>query len=99
LFLHRLSPDNGFQNRSFLIFRVQRVLSSLAGGKLASQLGVAWPQSSDKGYSSRPYGSRTALPTRRIRVKESELLYDWLFTANLGVKPLEAQDQSLSVSN
>jgi hypothetical protein len=28
---------------------------------------VAWPQSSNKGYSSHPYGSRTALPNHRLK--------------------------------
>jgi hypothetical protein len=32
-----------------------------------SQLDVAWIQSSNKGYSSRPYDSRTALPNRCLK--------------------------------
>jgi hypothetical protein len=59
--LHRLSPGNGSQRRTFPSFRVPRLRSSLAGAYLTTQLGVAWLQSSNKGYSSRPYSTKTAL--------------------------------------
>jgi hypothetical protein len=101
LCLHRLSPGNSLQRRSFLSFRVQRILSSLAGGKLTSQLGVAWLQFSEKGYSSRPYGSRNTLPTRRLRVRVRVTLRLEVYrqSVRLGVKPLEVHNQSLSLSN
>jgi hypothetical protein len=64
-------PGNGFQRRSFLSFRVQRLLSSLAGVCLTFQLGVAWPQSSKKGYNSRLYGSQRALFNRCLKTPYS----------------------------
>jgi hypothetical protein len=38
---------------------------------LQTPLVVAWLQSSNKGYSSATYGSRTALPNRRIDTDSS----------------------------
>jgi hypothetical protein len=61
LCLRRL-PGNGFQRRSFLSFRVQRLLSSLVGVSLTSQLGVTYSQSSKQCYNSHPYGLQTAFP-------------------------------------
>jgi hypothetical protein len=51
LCLHGL-PGNGFQRYRFLNFHVQQLLSFLAGDNLASQLGITWSQSCNKGYSS-----------------------------------------------
>jgi hypothetical protein len=72
--LHRLSPGNGSQRRRCLRFHVPRLRSSLAGAHQTTQLGVAWLQSSMKGYSSRPCGSRTALPNRLLK---TVLLCPW----------------------
>jgi hypothetical protein len=59
-------------------------LSLLAGSKFTSQLGVAWLQSSDKGYSSRPYGSRTA--SSLLRVTTSLSCSNWTSTIIVLVK-------------
>jgi hypothetical protein len=86
---------NGFQCRRFLSFCVQWLPSSLAGGNLTSQLGVVRTQSSNKGYSLRPYDSRTALPnvisrlltrdyTSRITVTHKLVFPVTVFTALLG---------------
>jgi hypothetical protein len=64
LCLHQLSPGNSSQHR-FLSFCVLWLRSLLDCAYLTTQLGVAWLQSSIKGYSSRHYNSRTdctALP-------------------------------------
>jgi hypothetical protein len=44
-------------------------------GVLQPPLVVPWLQSSNKGYSSHPYASRTALPNRRLKIV---LLFPWL---------------------
>jgi hypothetical protein len=71
---------NGFQRYSFLTFRVQQLLSLLAGGYLTSQLGIAWSQSSNKGYSSRAYSSWTAFPNCCLKTPDS---YDYTITHRL----------------
>jgi hypothetical protein len=67
LCLYGLSPGNGSQRRRSLSFHVSRLRSSLAGASLTSQLGIVCSQPSNKGYSSRLYGSRTAFPNRRLK--------------------------------
>jgi hypothetical protein len=46
---------------------------------LQTTLVVAWLQSSNKGYSSRPYGSRTALPNRLRTMKDLSFPRRWLW--------------------
>jgi hypothetical protein len=60
--LHWFLPGNGSQCRRLLSFCV---LTS--GTCLTTQLGTAWLQFSDKGYSSHPYSSRTACPNCQLR--------------------------------
>jgi hypothetical protein len=74
LCLHQLSPGNSSQRCRFLSFRVPRLQSSLVGAYLTTELGVAWFQSSIKGYSSRPYGSGTAHSNHRLK---TVLLCPW----------------------
>jgi hypothetical protein len=60
---------------------------------LQPPLVVAWLQSSNKGYSSRPYGSRTALPNRRLK---TVLLCPWpLFSDWLQVRQSHITTDSL----
>jgi hypothetical protein len=70
LCFHRLS-GNGFQRRRSLSFRVPTLRSSLAVAYLRTVLGVAWLQYPNKGYSSRPYCSRTAVPNRCLKTPDS----------------------------
>jgi hypothetical protein len=97
LCLHWLPPGNDFQSRIFLSFSVQRFLSLLAGSNLTSQLGVAWPQSSNNSYSSFPYGSRTAFPTHLLWVNVRVMLPLAVYrqSVRFGVRPLEDHDRSL----
>jgi hypothetical protein len=95
-------PSNVFQLRTFFSFRVPRLWYSLVVTHLTNQLGVAWLQSSKKGNSSLPQGSRTALPNRRLKTdsrdytsqitKTNRLVFPvTVFTALLEVLLLQAR--------
>jgi hypothetical protein len=61
------SLAGGYQLCKLLGFRFRRLLASLAGVCLTTELGVAWLQSPNKGYSSRSCGSSTALHNHRLQ--------------------------------
>jgi hypothetical protein len=66
----------------FFSLCVHRIRSSLVVAYLTTQLGVAWSQSSNKGYSSRPYGSRTALSNRRLKTTNSRVYISQIIIAH-----------------